>query len=173
MNRVVFLQPIGAAAADLPSPPASADAQAPASAPTTPAATTNVNLNVNVAGSSATQEICESETRQAFTSAGAYALGAVVVGLVVYGVLYRRLAAGGEFNRKVVGMLVAGAVGFGLAYADPTRTDQFKLCLNDPQMLAYMFLPNQEVVRALALGFGPALIVTLLGTFVVQKLLAR
>lgn len=176
MNRVVFLQPIGAAPTEPTTPAADSDAQAPlpqgpeSSPAQGPSTVVNVGVNINAA---TTQEVCQDANRQSFVSAGSYALGAVVLGLVVYGVLYRKLWAGGEINRKVIAVLVAGATGFGLAFADPSRTDTFKLCLNDQAMLAYMFLPKQELARALALGFAPALLLTLLGTLVVQKLLAR
>jgi hypothetical protein len=177
MNRVVFLQPLGGAQAEPPTPADDSDAQVPtpqgpdsASSGQGPSTVVNVGVNINAA---TTQEVCQDANLQSFVSAAGYGFAAVFLGLLVYGVLYRKLWAGGEINRKVIAVLVAGAAGFGLAFADPSRTDTFKLCLNDQAMLAYMFLPKQEFARALALGFAPALVLTLLGTLVVQKILAR
>ncbi len=157
--HTVFLQPLGGTP-DNPAPPQpstevpvapAGDAGAPGFPPLPPEQTTT----------GATQELCVKANNEAVISTLGYGLGASLLALVLFVVLEKKL----KFTpaaRMGIALGVGSSIACALAFFDPVRADQFKLCLADPAMALYLTLGTQQAARALVLGFGPALLMTFL-----------
>ena len=166
-TRVVFLQPLGGTAeTPPPAPPPTADADAGAGATGVDnPPRTDVNVNINVAVS---QELCEKANSESVLATLGYSLGASLLAVVIFVVLEKKLvsSAGARMGiAAAIGALGAAA----LTHMDPARSDQFRLCLNDTGTAVYLTLASQPVARDLALGFAPALVLTLLLAFLVRR----
>lgn len=154
-----MLQPIGAE----PAAPPDASVVPPLSPP-------GVQVNVNVpSADGATQELCEKANTEALLATGGYALGASLLALVVFVVLEKRMVRSEGF-RLTFGVGLGALVGAALTFADPARGEQFVLCLNDPSTAVYLTLATQPAARALALGFAPALVLTLMLCMLARRL---
>lgn len=165
LTRVVFLQPLGGTAeTPPPAPPPALDTDAGAPTAEGPSRT-DVNININVAVS---QELCEKANSESMLAALGYSLGASLLAVVIFVVLEKKLvsSAGARIGiAAAIGALGAAA----LTHLDPARSDQFRLCLNDTGTAVYLTLASQPVARDLALGFAPALVLTLLLAFLVRR----
>jgi hypothetical protein len=150
---------------DTPAPPA------PAAQPAWPAntapATTTTEVPAGTAGY-ASQEMCQRANHDALISAGGYAFGASLLGMVIFLVMRKKLWLS-SFGRYMTAILVACAVGLTLALWDPVRADDLTLCLNAADFKQYVFLGGQLFARALVLGLVPSFLVTLLGCFVANR----
>ncbi len=174
-TRVVMLQPMGGAAEAPPPDPNPAQPEVPtaqaegADAGGAPQVLVTGNtLNVNV-GVAASQELCEKANEEGTYATLGYSLAASLVAVVVFIILERKhaLSPGGRLG---VGVALGAVGASALAFADPARSDQFRLCLNDTSTAVYILLGTQPVARALALGFGPALVLTLVLCVIARKL---
>ena len=154
----VFLQPIGAS----PTPGVEADSAvpgmpaAPVADPAAPATTSAVS-----------QELCEKANSEALVAAGGYALGAVILGVVVY-VLMKRKHASTPTGQTVTAVAIATVLGLGLTFVDPAKGDQYLLCLNDPATATYLFFGTQPFARALVVALAAMVI-----TFGLSKIAKR
>ncbi len=173
--NVVFLQPIGAGAAPTNDPP-SGDASAPAvqappealaSAATGSASPPAVDAPA-VFGAS--QELCEKVNKEAILSTLGYGLGASLLALVLFIVIEKKMVSSSGV-RLAIGVGIGALGASGLAFFDPAKSEQFILCLNDPGSAVYITLGSQSVARALAFGFAPALVLSLVLCVVARKVI--
>lgn len=116
----------------------------------------------------ASQELCQQANKDALISAGGYAFGASLLGIVIFLVMRKKLWMS-SFGRYMTAILVACVVGLTLALWDPVRADDLTLCLNAADYKQYVFLGGQLFARALVLGLVPSFLVTLLGCFVANR----
>lgn len=168
--HVVMLQPLGGGAAGDPAAPIAPPPETPPPSPADSDAGTGVIVDQAPASPSvgATQELCEKANSEANLATVGYGVGASLLALLVFVVLEKKHfgSPGIRFGFAVfLGSLVAAA----LAYLDPARGDQFRLCLNDPVNTVYLTLGTQPVARALALGLTPALALTIILCFLAKR----
>ena len=169
-HRVVLFQPIGAGGSGDPVPvvpPPTEPAPGQGIPPSDGGVSDSLPL-VQPPNIGATQELCEKANSEATLATLGYGLGASLLALLVFVVLEKKLVwtRGVRLGFSVtLGSIVASA----LAFTDPARGDQFKLCLNDPANVIYLTLGTQPVARALAFGLTPALLLTLLLCLVARR----
>ncbi|MEI8254814.1 MAG: hypothetical protein WCJ30_03995 [Deltaproteobacteria bacterium] len=168
--NATYLQPIGAAAAPSnTNPGATADIAAPAtdSDGGVPLA---VDAQPAPQQTGASQEFCEKANSEATLATIGYSVGASILALLIFIVLEKKhvSSAGTRFG---FGVMIGGVAAASLAFFDPGRSDHFRLCLNDPANSAYITLGTQPVARALAFGFVPALVLTLLLCFIARRMI--
>lgn len=164
-TRVVMLQPMGT----MPEPPEPVPAAAEgADAGPSPTTVVSGTMVVNGGGGGATQELCEKVNQEATYATLGYGLAASLVALVVFVVLEKKHVASAG-RRLTIAVLLASLLAFALAFLDPARADAFLLCLNDPSTVVYLTLGAQPVARALAMGFTPALFLTLIFCVVARR----
>lgn len=178
IHHVVMLQPIGGSA-EVPSQPANVPSgetppgQAiPNALPTDGGTAVVVGTGegpVVSPGAGATQELCEKANTEAMVATLGYGLGAGLLALVVFIVLEKKLVSSPGV-RMGIGVSVGSLVAATLAFFDPARGDQFLMCLNEPTTAVYLTLGTQPVARALALGFAPAMLFTLVVCVVARRL---
>lgn len=121
-------------------------------------------------GSTLTQEICEKADRDAYLALGGYALGAVLLGLILFAVFHKKLVGGSNLQRILMAATIASIAGAALVWFDPARADVYLRCLNSTQFALYLTLGSQPLGRALAIGFAPAFGLTALLSFVYSKI---
>jgi|LNFM01.1.fsa_nt_gb hypothetical protein len=123
--------------------------------------TTAQTLEVN-------QQLCEAANRNMLISAAGYDAGALVVGLLTFFILRRKLI--GTYGiRLLVAVLLAGLVGALLMGFDPVRADDLVRCLNSADYRRYVFLQEANVARGLVLGLLPTSVLTAIGCWAINK----
>jgi hypothetical protein len=121
-----------------------------------------------VAALEVNQQLCEAANRNMLIAAAGYDAGALVVGLLTFFILRRRLI--GTFGiRLLIAVLLAGLVGALLMGFDPARADDLVRCLNSVDYRRYVLLQEANVARGLALGLLPTSLLTALGCWAINK----
>ncbi|MFO0646022.1 MAG: hypothetical protein U0326_07280 [Polyangiales bacterium] len=120
-------------------------------------------------GPGVTQEVCEKANSEATLATLGYGLGASLFALVIFVALEKKLVGSGGL-RIAIATAIGAAVAGALAYFDPGRGDTFQLCLNDSSMALYISFGTQPIARALAYGFAPALVLTLVLCVIAKRL---
>jgi hypothetical protein len=144
---------------DQPPQPAQTGTTEPAPAQTEPATTGTLEVN---------QQLCEAANRNMLISAAGYDAGALVVGLLTFFILRRKLI--GTFGiRLLVAVLLAGIVGALLMGFDPVRADDLVRCLNSVDYRRYVLLQEANVARGLVLGLLPTSLLTAIGCWAINK----
>ncbi|MDP3277901.1 MAG: hypothetical protein Q8Q09_22140 [Deltaproteobacteria bacterium] len=173
---VVFLQPrVGQPAENPPANPGTDPGQTPppnAEQPTTgttPQEALPVPIEAGAPGTlEVNQQLCEAANRNMFISAAGYDAGALVVGLLVFFVMRRKLW--GTFSvRMITAVLLAGLVGALLMGFDPVRADDLVRCLNSVDYRRYIWLQEANVARGLVLGLLPTGVLTALGCLGINR----
>jgi hypothetical protein len=114
------------------------------------------------------QQLCEAANRNMLISAAGYDAGALVVGLLTFFLLRRKLI--GTFGiRLLVAVLLAGLVGALLMGFDPVRADDLVRCLNSVDYRRYILLQEANVARGLVLGLLPTSVLTAIGCWAINK----
>jgi hypothetical protein len=171
----VFLQPRAGQTTD-PQPPENTQPQTPPTntAGTTagPDSTNTAQIPVDTSTTTGTlevnQQLCEAANRNMLIAAGGYDTGALVVGLLTFFILRRKLI-GTYAIRMIVAVLFAGIVGALLLGFDPARADDLVRCLNSADYRQYIMLQQANIARGLALGLLPTSLLTALGCFVINR----
>lgn len=144
---------------DQPAQPAQTGTTEPVPAQTEPAQTGTLEVN---------QQLCEAANRNMLISAAGYDAGALVVGLLTFFILRRKLI--GTFGiRLIVAVLLAGLVGALLMGFDPVRADDLVRCLNSVDYRRYILLQEANVARGLVLGLLPTSLLTAIGCWAINK----
>lgn len=179
MPSLLLMQPRGGAGTpDLAPAPAPAPPPDPAGTPAAPppppaGGDTNVQTTVVTTvetSSDLSQTLCQTASRNMLVAAGGYDLGGVLLGLLLFFVMKKRLWA--TVAVRYVCSLGLSVLAAGLLVGlDPVRADDLKRCLASAEFSRYVLLGQSEIARALALGVGPTLLVTLLGCFAINRLL--
>ncbi|MBL8679421.1 MAG: hypothetical protein JNK05_09665 [Myxococcales bacterium] len=144
---------------DQPAQPAQPSTTEPVPAPADTG--TSATLEVN-------QQLCEAANRNMLISAAGYDAGALVVGLLTFFILRRKLI--GTYGiRLLVAVLLAGVVGALLMGFDPVRADDLVRCLNSADYRRYVFLQEANVARGLVLGLLPTSLLTAIGCWAINK----
>ncbi len=131
----------------------------PVATPTDNATTGTLEVN---------QQLCEAANRNMLIAAGGYDAGALVVGLLTFFIMRRKLI--GTFSiRMITAVLFAGIVGALLLGFDPARADDLVRCLNSVDYRRYVLLQEANVARGLVLGLLPTSVLTALGCFVINR----
>lgn len=120
------------------------------------------------ASTEVTQQLCEAANRNMFISAAGYDAGALVVGLLTFFIMRRKLV--GTFGiRLLVAVLLAGLVGALLMGFDPARADDLVRCLNSVDYRRYILLQEANIARGLVLGLLPTSVLTAIGCWAINK----
>jgi hypothetical protein len=144
---------------DQPAQPAQTGTTEPVPAQTELASTGTLEVN---------QQLCEAANRNMLISAAGYDVGALVVGLLTFFILRRKLI--GTFGiRLLVAVLLAGIVGALLMGFDPVRADDLVRCLNSVDYRRYVLLQEANVARGLVLGLLPTSVLTAIGCWAINK----
>lgn len=114
-----------------------------------------------------TQSACEDASSNALISAGGYAVGASLLGVIVFLVMRRKLV-GTAVTRYLTAVIVSTVTGTTLAALDPARADLLKRCLSST-FAHYVFLGDQPFARAMVLGLAPALVLTLIACLIINR----
>lgn len=136
----------------------------PSTAPATP---TSPPTETPADSGELTQGVCQDASTSALISAGGYAVGASLLGIIVF-LLMRRRLVGTAVTRYLTAVIVATVTGTTLAALDPARADLLKRCLSS-DFAHYVFLGEQPFARAMVLGLAPALVLTLLGCLILNR----
>ena len=115
-----------------------------------------------------TQERCEGANHDALISAGGYAFGASLVGIVIFLVMRKKLWSS-AFGRYLTAILVASLLGGALAGWDPVASDELVRCVNSADLKQYVFLGGQLFARSIVLGVLPSFAVTTVGCLVANR----
>jgi hypothetical protein len=114
------------------------------------------------------QQLCETANRNMLIAAAGYDAGALVVGLLTFFILRRKLI--GTFGiRLLVAVLLAGIGGALLMGFDPARADDLVRCLNSVDYRRYILLQEANVARGLVLGLLPTSLLTAIGCWAINK----
>lgn len=166
----VFLQPrTGQTENTQPPPSTDPSTPPPAQNGTTEQAPTPAPADTPVAGTlEVNQQLCEAANRNMLIAAAGYDAGALVVGLLTFFIMRRKLV--GTFSiRMITAVLFAGVVGALLLGFDPARADDLVRCLNSVDYRRYILLQEANVARGLVLGLLPTSILTALGCFGINR----
>lgn len=169
MPPPLFLQPRANQPVDPMPTVGSTDDAAVAPSTDTPAPTdTAVVTDSAPATGELTQERCEAASHDALISAGGYAFGAALLGIVIFLVMRKKLWAS-AFGRYLTAIGVASIVGATLAGWDPVASDDLMRCVNSADLKQYVFLGGQIFSRAMVLGLLPSFVATTLGCVVANR----
>lgn len=146
--------------------PVGADDAGPA-VTATPADTAVVTDSAPAAGE-LTQERCEAASHDALISAGGYAFGAALLGVVIFLVMRKKLWSS-AFGRYLTAIGVASVLGATLAGWDPVASDELLRCVNSADLKQYVFLGGQLFSRAMVLGLLPSFVATTLGCLIANR----
>jgi hypothetical protein len=149
---------------DPPTPVAADDAGATAA----PTGDTAVVTDSAPATGELTQERCEAANHDALISAGGYAFGAALVGVVIFLVMRKKLWSS-AFGRYLTAIGVASVLGATLAGWDPVASDELVRCVNSADLKQYVFLGGQLFSRAIVLGLLPSFVASTLGCLVANR----
>lgn len=177
---VVFLQP-RANAPTQPSWPTDSspssleeDAGGPADASPTPVQTPVTDGNpwagtaTQQEGGYLTQESCQAANQMGLIAAGGYVFSAVLLGVVTFTILRRKLW-GSSFSRYGVGIGTAAILAALLVAFDPAQGDALTMCRNSADFARYIFLGTANLARAFVLGLAPATIAAWAGCYAVNR----
>jgi hypothetical protein len=150
-------------------PQAAPGASAPNAGSSAATTTANeANAPAELQTSELSQSVCESANRYLFIGAAGYDLIAVLVGIAVFVVMKQRLL-GTRMVRYAIAIVAAGGIAAALLGTDPLRADLVARCINSPEFARYVTLGASTAARALALGVGPAAVVTLIACAIVNR----
>lgn len=135
--------------------------------PVAPTDTVTVTDSAPAAGE-LSQERCEAANHDALISAGGYAFGASLVGIVIFLVMRKKLWSS-AFGRYLTAILVASAIGAALAGWDPVASDELVRCVNSADLKQYVFLGGQLFARSIVLGLLPSFAVTTVGCLIANR----
>lgn len=176
--HVVMLQPIGGGAGGENTAPSVQPSEPTQPAPGQVIAPSDGDAGVGTAlpggepaqpvQTAASQELCEKANGEATLATLGYGLGASMLALLIFVILEKKLVSS-RGGRLAAGLTIGSVLASVLAYVDPARGDQFKLCLNDPVNAIYLTLGTQPVARALAFGLTPTLGLTLVLCLVARR----
>jgi hypothetical protein len=168
--RTVMLQPLGGSVAGDPAAPNPAPTETPPAPSTDSDAGTGVIVDPGPATTlmGASQELCEKANSEANLATVGYGVGAGLIALFLF-VLLEKKHFWSPTGRYGFSVFVGSALAATLAFVDPARGDQFKLCLNDPVNTVYLTLGTQPVARALVLGLTPALLLSIVLCFLAKR----
>ncbi|MEZ4390770.1 MAG: hypothetical protein R3A48_06700 [Polyangiales bacterium] len=142
---------------------------APVADPATAAPTDTVVVTDSApAAGELTQERCETANHDALISAGGYAFGASLVGVIIFLVMRKKLWSS-AFGRYLTAISVASVIGASLAGWDPVASDELVRCVNSADLKQYVFLGGQLFARSIVLGLLPSFVATTLGCLVANR----